>query len=137
VAAGNGSGNGLNQLYNPFGLYVADNQTVYVADYYNNRIVEWKNDATSGQVVAGGNGQGSGNDQLNNPRDVIVDEENDSLIICDTGNKRVVRWPRRNGTSGETIISDIDCYGLTRGVPMGGRGGRDAPPIIEKYRIKK
>ncbi|CAF5160109.1 unnamed protein product, partial [Rotaria sp. Silwood1] len=24
-----------------------------------------------------------------------------------------VRWPRRNGTSGETIISNIDCRGLT------------------------
>ncbi|CAF5132759.1 unnamed protein product, partial [Rotaria sp. Silwood1] len=24
-----------------------------------------------------------------------------------------VRWPRRNGTSGETIISNIDCWGLT------------------------
>ncbi|CAF3010524.1 unnamed protein product, partial [Rotaria sp. Silwood2] len=69
--------------------------------------------ATSGQVVAGGNGQGSGAHQLYNPTDVIVDKERDSLIICDGWNRRVVRWPRRNGTSGETIISNIDCVGLT------------------------
>jgi sugar lactone lactonase YvrE len=25
----------------------------------------------------------------------------------------VVRWPRGNGTNGQTIISDIDCIGLT------------------------
>ena len=25
----------------------------------------------------------------------------------------MVRWPRRNGTNGETIISNIDCVGLT------------------------
>ncbi|CAF5157508.1 unnamed protein product, partial [Rotaria sp. Silwood1] len=65
------------------------------------------------QVVAGGNGQGSGDHQLNNPFDVIIDKERDCLIICDYGNERVVRWPRRNGTSGETIISNVDCWGLT------------------------
>src|ERR1700722_16991743 len=52
-------------------------------------------------------------DQLNWPTDVIVDEKNDSLIICDRGNRRVVRWSRRDGTNGQTIISDIDCWGVT------------------------
>ncbi|CAF4656237.1 unnamed protein product, partial [Rotaria sp. Silwood2] len=75
--------------------------------------VEWKWGATSGQVVAGGNGQGSGAHQLSYPLDVIVDKERDVLIISDCSNRRVVRWPRRNGTSGETIISNIDCRGLT------------------------
>ncbi|CAF1299996.1 unnamed protein product [Rotaria sordida] len=113
VAGGNGDGNGINQLYNPCGLYVDDDQTIYVADQYNHRIVEWKRGATNGQVVADGNGEGSGTHQLSNPLDVIVDKETDSLIICDYLNERVVRWPRRNGTSGETIISNIDCWGLT------------------------
>ncbi|CAF1543533.1 unnamed protein product, partial [Rotaria sp. Silwood1] len=113
VAGGNRQGNGINQLSNPYGLYVDDDQTIYVADSSNHRIVEWKRGATSGQVVAGGNGQGSGDHQLDNPRDVIIDKERDSLIICDYSNRRVVRWPRRNGTSGETIISNIDCRGLT------------------------
>jgi sugar lactone lactonase YvrE len=115
VAGGNGQGNGINQLNRPWGLYIADDQTVYVADSWNHRIVEWKSGATSGQVVAGGNEHGSETHQLLNPLDVIIDKERDSLIICDRGNKRVVRWPRRNGTSGETIISNIDCMGLTMG----------------------
>ncbi|CAF3228579.1 unnamed protein product [Rotaria socialis] len=113
VAGGNGEGNGINQLSNPWGLYVDDDQTVYIADQSNHRIVEWKSGATSDQVVAGGNGQGSGAHQLSNPYDVIVDKERDSLIISDYSNRRVVLWPRRNGTSGETIISDINCVGLT------------------------
>jgi sugar lactone lactonase YvrE len=113
MAGGNGQSNGINQLYNPHGLYVDDDQTVYVADQSNHRIVEWKWSAASGQVVAGGNGQGSEAHQLSNPYDVTVDKERDSLIICDYSNKRVVRWPRRNGTSGETIISNISCVGLT------------------------
>ncbi len=113
VAAGNGQGNGINQLSNPMGLYVDDNQTVYVSDISNHRIVEWTSGATSGRVVAGGNGPGDEAHQLCIPRDVIVDKEKSSLIICDYLNRRVVRWPRRNGTRGETIISNIDCVGLT------------------------
>ena len=79
----------------------------------NHRIMEWKWNATSGQVIAGGNQQGSGNHQLSYPQDVIIDKERDSLIICDNGNRRVIRWPRRNGINGETIISNISCWGLT------------------------
>ena len=114
VAGGNGNGNGLNQLSNPWGLYVDDDQTIYIADCSNDRIVEWKRGATSGQVVAGGNGKGNRTDQLNYPTDVIVDKETDSLIICDRGNERVMRWSRRSDTTnGETIIENIDCWGLT------------------------
>ena len=70
--------------------------------------------ATNGTVLAGGNGNGNRPDQLNHPRNVIYDKENDSLIICDQWNGRVTRWPRRSGTrSGETIIDNIDCFGLT------------------------
>ena len=93
-------------------MYI-DDQTVYVADPSNDRIVEWKSGATSGQVVAGGNRPGSGAHQLSYPTDVIVDKERDTLITCDYSSRRVVRWSRRNGRSGETIISNIDCYGLT------------------------
>ena len=94
-------------------MYVDDDQNVYVADQSNHRIVKWKSGATSGQVVAGGNQQGSGAHQLSNPYDVIIDKERDSLIICDTSNQRVIRWPCQNGTSGEIIISNIYCWSLT------------------------
>ncbi|CAF5109070.1 unnamed protein product, partial [Rotaria sp. Silwood1] len=113
VAGGNGQGSETNQLHRPWGLYVDDDQTIYVADWLNHRIVEWKSGATNGKVVAGGNRKGDGAHQLNNPLDVIIDKESDSLIISDWGNNRVVRWPRRNGTSGETIISNLACVGLT------------------------
>ncbi|CAF4851564.1 unnamed protein product [Rotaria sp. Silwood1] len=114
VAGGNGYGNGINQLHAPNGLYIDKDQTIYIADHNNHRIVEWKYGSMSGQVVTGGNRQGNGANQLNGPNDVmIIDKERDSLIICDFGNNRVVRWPRRNGTNGETIIANIYCTGLT------------------------
>lgn len=113
MAGGNGQGDRLNQLSHPCGLFVDKDKTIYIADRYNHRIVRWKCGDTEGQIVAGGNGHGNKNDQLGLPTDMIVDSESDSLIICDAENRRVVRWPRRGGKNGETIISDIDCFGVT------------------------
>ncbi|CAF1512885.1 unnamed protein product, partial [Adineta steineri] len=87
IAGGHGAGSGTNQLIWPQGLFVDDDQTVVIADWRNNRIMQWKNgDTTNGQVVAGGNGQGNRLNQLNQPSVVLIDEETDSLIICDFGN---------------------------------------------------
>ncbi|CAF4678395.1 unnamed protein product, partial [Rotaria socialis] len=114
IAGGNGRGNATNQLSNPWGLFVDDDQTVVIADWGNHRIMQWKNgDTTNGQVVAGGKGRGNGLHQLNGPTDVLIDKETDSLIIADAANKRVVRWPRRSGTTqGGILINNIDCFGL-------------------------
>ncbi len=40
IAGGNGQGNEVNQLYYPRSLYIDDDQTIYVADESNHRIVE-------------------------------------------------------------------------------------------------
>ncbi|CAF4614916.1 unnamed protein product, partial [Rotaria socialis] len=95
-------------------LFVDDDQTVVIGDYWNHRIMQWKNgDTTNGQVVAGGKGQGNGLNQLGRPTDVLIDKETDSLIICDGENRRVVRWSRRSGTTqGEILIDNIKCYGV-------------------------
>ncbi|CAF3383996.1 unnamed protein product [Rotaria socialis] len=114
VAGGNGCGNATNQLKQPLGLFVDDDQTVVIADNGNHRIMQWKNgDTTNGQVVAGGNGYGNGLHQLALQTDVLIDKETDSLIICDWGNRRVVLWSRRSGTTkGEILIDNITCWGL-------------------------
>ncbi|CAF4712046.1 unnamed protein product, partial [Rotaria socialis] len=62
---------------------------------------------------AGGKGQGNGLHQLDRPADVLIDKETDNLIICDQGNRRVVRWSRRSGTTqGEILINNIQCVGV-------------------------
>ncbi|CAF1237210.1 unnamed protein product [Adineta steineri] len=73
----------------------------------------WESNVTSGHIVAGGNERGNGSDQLSLASDVVVDKANDSLIICDSSNERVVQWPQQNGKDGVTIISNISCWGLT------------------------
>ncbi|CAF1233924.1 unnamed protein product [Rotaria sordida] len=113
VAGGHGYGNATNQLHNPYSFYVDDDQTVVIADYVNHRIIQWKMGDTNGQIVAGGNGQGNKLNQLNGPSDVLIDKETVSLIICDRGNQRVVRWSRRSGTTqGGILIDNIVCFGL-------------------------
>ncbi|CAF4517690.1 unnamed protein product [Rotaria socialis] len=114
IAGGNGLGSATNQLNHPYGLFVDDDQTVVIADYNNHRIMQWKNgNTTNGQVLAGGKGQGNGLHQLNRPTDVLIDKETNSLIICDYGNRRVVQWPCRSGTTpGEIFIDKIGCWGL-------------------------
>jgi sugar lactone lactonase YvrE len=114
IAGGYGQGYQLNQISNPDGIYVDDDhQCIYITDWARHRIVQWKYNAKYGQVVAGENGEGNRTDQLNYPKDVIVNKKNDSIIICDRENRRVMQWSRRNSTNGQTIISDIDCNGLT------------------------
>jgi len=113
VAGGNEEGSDLNQFFCPEGLYVDEHGTVYVADLNNNRVVTWKPGAKNGQRVAGDYEQGDQNHQLWWPTDVIVDRKTDSLIISDSWNRRIVRWPRRGGTTGEEIISNISCFKLT------------------------
>ncbi|CAF3174185.1 unnamed protein product [Rotaria socialis] len=113
IAGGHGRGDALNQLNAPFSVYIDDKQSIYIADCENHRIVEWKPNSTVGEVVAGGNGSGNRANQLCCPTDVIVDKEANSLIICDRGNRRIMRWSCQRGTCGETIISNIDCSRLS------------------------
>ncbi|CAF2088346.1 unnamed protein product, partial [Rotaria magnacalcarata] len=99
ITGGHGQGDATNQLYHPQGLFVDDDndQTVVIADWWNHRIIQWTNgDTMNGQVVAGGKGEGNGLNQLNIPTHALIDKETDSLIICDYGNRRVVRWSRRS-----------------------------------------
>jgi sugar lactone lactonase YvrE len=114
VAGGNRQGNKFNQFNGPAGLYVDDDETIYVADCNNHRVMQWKYGAKRGTIAAGGRMKGDGTHQLNRPYDVILDKKNDSLIISDNGNSRVVRWSRRNHTtSGEVLVSNVSCTGLT------------------------
>ncbi|CAF3827231.1 unnamed protein product [Rotaria sp. Silwood1] len=106
VAGGNGAGASTNQLNVPHGLFVDDDQTLYIAEYGNSRIVEWKSGATNGRVIVGGNGSGSRLDQISNPGDVIVDKVRDCLFIGDSGNNRVLRWSLRGENTGEIITND-------------------------------
>jgi len=94
--AGNGtSGKALNQLNAPGGTWVTrDGQTLYVADYYNNRVMKWTIGASQGSVVAGDVNGTSGNtsQRLYYPNDVSLDPTETYLYVSDYGNHRVQRF---------------------------------------------
>ena len=114
LAGGNGSGSAVNQLTFPYGLDIDDdNQSIVIADSWNDRIVEWKVGSHNGKVTAGGRGRGNRLDQLNDPTDVLIDKETNTFFIADRGNRRVLRWSRRQETTqGEVIVDNVVCWGL-------------------------
>ncbi|CAF3871930.1 unnamed protein product [Adineta steineri] len=106
VAGGSGKGHELNQLSDALGIFIDNDKSVYIADSYNHRIVKWKLNSVTGQIIAGGNQ----NNQLNYPTNIIFDKKNNSFIISEWGNKRIIRC---FGQTQQTIISNIRCTGLT------------------------
>ncbi|CAF4117453.1 unnamed protein product [Adineta steineri] len=109
VAGVNEKGEGFNQFMGPHGIFIDKNKNIFIADWSNHRIVKWKYNAREGQTIAGGNGQGNRTDQLNIPTDVIVDQQNHSIIIADQGNRRVIQWLNQNQ---QILIHNINCSRL-------------------------
>ncbi|CAF1955851.1 unnamed protein product, partial [Rotaria magnacalcarata] len=113
VAGGHRRGNATNQLNEPRSLFVDENQTMFIADSRNHRIVRWKLNDTNGEVVLGGLGQGNRLDQLSWPSDMLIDKETNSLIICDQGNRRVLQWSLSgNATTVKILLRKIFCFGI-------------------------
>ncbi|CAF1204105.1 unnamed protein product [Adineta steineri] len=113
IAGGPEAGPASNKLRNPCGIYVdSDDLSIYIADTNNHRIVKWESDSNNGVVIAGGNGPGEGMNQLETPADVILDKEKKYLIICDRGNRRVMKWSLQNNQDQQIWIRDISCWSL-------------------------
>ncbi|CAF3940442.1 unnamed protein product, partial [Adineta steineri] len=111
VAGGNGQGDQLNQLNSPTFVFVDEDQSVYVSDYANHRIMKWRKDAKEGRIVAGGNGQGRNRNQLHHPQGVAVDVF-DRIYVADFGNDRVMRW-REGKKEGEIIVGENNQENLS------------------------
>ncbi|CAF4626753.1 unnamed protein product, partial [Rotaria socialis] len=94
-------GDGLNQLNYPTYLVVDRQQTVYVSDYINARVMKWTKGATEGTVVAGGQGTGNALTQLSYPQGLLVDTFG-TLYVAEHGNDRVTRWTQ--GAKHGTVI---------------------------------
>gem|GEM_PF-6922223 len=129
TAAGNSQGAGLNQLNNPNGIFVDASGNLYVADFANNRVIEFTppfNPSNNGVVVAGGNGQGNGATQLNNPTSVWVDGSG-NIFVVDQGNNRVQKWasPYTTGTTvcgGNGYGNGLNQLAAPIGVALDGSG---------------
>ena len=93
VAGGNGRGRRLNQLNNPTYICIGNDQSVYISDSDNDRVVRWDKGSKKGVLVAGGKGKGKNLDQLDYPTGLVVDLW-DTLYVADCWNHRVMRYPK-------------------------------------------
>ncbi|CAF1444954.1 unnamed protein product [Adineta steineri] len=91
VAGGHGQGSQLNQLNYPTFIFVDGDQTVYVSDRDNERVMKWRKGAKEGKIVAGGNGEGRNLNQLSNPQGIFVDHLG-QIYVADFWNDRIMRW---------------------------------------------
>ncbi|CAF4157546.1 unnamed protein product, partial [Adineta steineri] len=111
VAGGNEKGDRLNQLNNPTFIFVDEDQSVYVSDFSNHRVMKWRKGAKEGRIVAGGNDKGENLNQLFLPQGIIVDDFG-QIYVADFGNHRVMCW----------------CEGKKEGeIVVGGNGERNQP----------
>ncbi|CAF0817290.1 unnamed protein product [Rotaria sordida] len=121
--AGNGTrGTALNQLAAPTGLFITSNDTLYISDSGNWRVVAYLPNAASGSIVAGTGVGGTSLTRLASSgiRYISV-EANENIYISDTYNERVVRWASGgstgvivagNGTGGSSLNQLDYPYGL-------------------------
>ena len=105
VAGGNGQGSELHQLNGPRNIFVDDDQSVYVSDTENHRVMRWSKNERVGKMVAGGQGRGNSSGNLFRPSGILVDQTMGSVYVADQENHRLMRWSK-NAKVGEIIIGD-------------------------------
>ncbi|CAF1210373.1 unnamed protein product [Adineta steineri] len=114
VAGGNGNRNGqeLNQLSSPYGMFIDNDKSIYIADCWNNRIVKWELNSNTGQIIAGENGKENQNNQLDGPTNIIFDKKNNCFIISEFFNQRVIRYFYKNQTNQQITNRNTYPFGL-------------------------
>ncbi|CAF0912830.1 unnamed protein product [Adineta steineri] len=130
VAGGNGEGDQLDQLNSPCSIFVDEEQSVYVSDRDNHRVMKWRKDAKEGRIVAGGNGQGANLNQLSQPEEIIVDDLG-QIYVADCENDRIMRWCEGK-EEGEIIVGGNDEESQLNG-PMGLSFDDDANLYVADY----
>ncbi|CAF3167354.1 unnamed protein product, partial [Rotaria sp. Silwood2] len=87
---------------------LAFEDSIYICDTSNHRVILWSNIDRNFTVVAGGNCVGSESDQLRAPEGIFVDE-NRNVYVADTLNHRIQLW--KNGASNGITVAGTSNLG--------------------------
>lgn len=89
LAGGYGLGDGLDQLQFPVGITIDNNDdSMYISDQYNSRVMKWLLGVESGIIVTGGNGLGNESNMLNTASQILLGKRDGSLLIFGQVNQR-------------------------------------------------
>lgn len=97
-----GSGASRSELYYPSAIRVTANQTMFILDTNNYRILRWQLNEPLGYVVAGGRGSGATFDRMGLSYGMFVDDQM-NIYISEQGNHRVTFWSQGNTTAGVLV----------------------------------
>ena len=94
-------GNASNQLYNPWGLALTYENTLYVADRYNNRVQKYLRGSLNGTTVAGqaNTTTCSSYQCLFYPSSIVLND-NENLLMSEGDSHRIVLW-KKGATIGQ------------------------------------
>ena len=113
VAGGHGAGNQLNQLFFPEGLAIDGDANLYIADWWNNRIIEREKAKNNIRIVLDQSQNRDEFESIFQPTSVIIDREFGSLVIAENGRRRVLQLSCQDSTiKVETLIEKTRCWGL-------------------------
>lgn len=99
-----GSGSSQSELYYPSAIFVTPNQTMFIVDTYNFRVLRWQVGDTLGYTICGGHGQGSAFTQMGYSYGIFVDDQY-NVYLSEQTNHRVTIWFVGNTTSGQLVIA--------------------------------
>ena len=97
-------------LYNPGGLYVDTDDSLYVTDMNHSRIIKFPPypNGDTGIIVADlKSTRGATPDELNTPNSIYIDASK-NVFIADYGNNRIQKW-----APGDTVGVTVAANGLT------------------------
>ena len=94
-------GSDFGSLKVPACIFIDDNNSLFVTDRDNHRIMKYNANDTNGTVVAGNFGPGNNNSQLDTPRSMGVDRYG-FLIVADALNYRIQNFS--NSSYATTIV---------------------------------
>jgi hypothetical protein len=97
------AGSSRSELYNPTAISVTPNQTMFILDRDNYRVLKWQVGDTLGYVIAGGRGAGALFTQITTSYGLFVDTRY-NVYVSEYSNYRVTLWSAGNTTAGRLVI---------------------------------
>lgn len=106
------AGSDLVSLKSPIGIFVDENNSLFIADRDNHRIMKYEANSTVGVVVAGNGTAGNSPNQLNSPRGVAIDQYG-FLIVGSAGNGQIQNFSNSScSTIMDTVSNGVSSVGL-------------------------